>query len=75
MRRWSLRILIALAILLIVVVAVTQAVLSLTDIPDRIVLKQVQQQLGLRMTAASVDTGWFGSTVLKDVTLSLPLAE
>ena len=75
MRRWSLRILIALAILLIVVVAVTQAVLTLTDIPDRIVLTQVQQQLGLRMTAASVDTGWFGSTVLKDVTLSLPLAE
>src|SRR5688500_12108250 len=75
MRRWSLRILLAIVILLVLVIAVTQAVLSLTDIPDRIVLTQVQQQLGLRMTAASVDTGWFGSTVLRDVTLSLPLAE
>ncbi|MGB7156952.1 MAG: hypothetical protein WBD40_02730, partial [Tepidisphaeraceae bacterium] len=75
MRRWSLRILIALAILLLVVIAVTQAVLSLTDIPDRIVLTQVQQTLGLRMTAKSVDTGWFGTTTIRDVTLSLPLAE
>ncbi|MDQ3441827.1 MAG: AsmA family protein, partial [Planctomycetota bacterium] len=75
MRRWSFRILIAVVILLILVIAVTQAVLSLTNIPDRIVLTQVQQQLGLRMTAASVDTGWFGDTVLKDVTLALPLGE
>ncbi|HEV2292713.1 MAG TPA: hypothetical protein VGR35_02595 [Tepidisphaeraceae bacterium] len=75
MRRWSLRILIAVVVLLIVVIAVTQAVLSLTTVPDRIVLSGVQQQLGLRMTASSVDAGWFGKTVLKDVTLSLPLAE
>ncbi len=75
MRRWSLRILIAVVILLILVIAITQAVLSLTNIPDRIVLSQVQQQLGLRMTASSVDTGWFGNTTIRDVTLTLPLAE
>jgi hypothetical protein len=75
MRRWSLRILIALAALLILVIVVTQIVLSATNIPDRIVLAEVQKQLGLRMTAKSVNTGWFGTTVLKDVTLSLPLAE
>jgi hypothetical protein len=75
MRRWSLRILLAVVIALILAIAITQAVLSLTTIPDRIVLIEVQQQLGLRMTAKSVDTGWFGDTVIKDVTLSLPLAD
>src|SRR5687768_11367704 len=74
MRRWSIRILIALLVLLIVVIGVTQAVLW-TDVPQRIVLAQVQKQLGLRMEAKSVTTGWFGRTDLKDVTLSLPLAE
>src|SRR5688500_8279726 len=74
MRRWSLRILIALLVLLIVAICVTQAVLW-TDVPQRIVLAQVQKQLGLRMDAESVTTGWFGRTDLKDVTVSLPLAE
>lgn len=74
MRRWSIRILIALLVLLVLVIGVTQVVLW-TDIPQRIVLAQVQRQLGLRMTAASVQTGWLGETDLRDVTLSLPLAD
>ena len=73
MRRWSLRILIALLVLLIIAICVTQAVLW-TDVPQRIVLAQVQKQLGLRMDAKSVTTGWFGRTDLKEVTMSLPLA-
>src|SRR5688500_4852969 len=74
MRRWSIRILIALLVLLVVVIGVTQAVLW-TDVPQRIVLAQVQKQLGLRMDAESVTTGWFGRTDLNNVTMSLPLAE
>src|SRR5690349_6331710 len=74
MRKWSLRILLALLIVIVLAIAVTQIVLW-TDYPRTLVLKLVQQQLGLRVEAKSLSTGWFGSTTLGDVKVSLPLAE
>ncbi|MEO6434756.1 MAG: hypothetical protein ABIP55_03205, partial [Tepidisphaeraceae bacterium] len=74
MRPWTRRILLALAILIAVVLIVTQVVLW-TDYPRRRVLALVQQQLGLRVEAASMSTSWLGNTTLHDVKLSLPLAE
>src|SRR5688572_7222905 len=74
MKRWSLRILIALLIVIVIAIVVTQIVLW-SDYPRSLVLKLVQQQLGLRVEAKTLDTGWFGSTTLSDVKVSLPLAE
>ncbi|CAA9394442.1 MAG: hypothetical protein AVDCRST_MAG64-1359, partial [uncultured Phycisphaerae bacterium] len=53
---------------------VTQVVLW-TNIPRNLVLKQLEKQLGLRVAAASLSTGWLGNTHLRDVTIGLPLAE
>src|SRR4051794_15354078 len=74
MRRWTLRISFVVAALLVVAVASVQAVL-MTDLPKRIVLGQIEKQLGLRVSAASLRTGWGGTTAMSNVTLSLPLAE
>ncbi len=73
-RRWIVRILIGLGVLLVIVAIVAQIVLS-TSIPRKIVLSIVQSELGLRMTAASLSTGWLGHTELTDVTLALPLQD
>ena len=74
MRRRVFRILAVAAALLIIVIVAVQIVLW-TAIPRRIVIDRIESQLGLRLTASSLATGWFGNTNLKDVTLSLPLAE
>ena len=73
MKRWSLRILLALLILIVIGIIVTQVVLS-SDYPRTLVLGLVQRQLGLRVEAKTLETGWFGSTTLSDVKVSLPLA-
>lgn len=74
MRRWLKRILLSLAVLLVVVLIAVQVVFW-TDYPRRIVLSLVQQNLGLRVQASGLSTGWTGRTVLRDVKLSLPLAD
>jgi hypothetical protein len=74
MRKWTRRILIALLIVIVLAIAITQIVLW-TDFPRTLVIRLVQQQLGLRVEAKSLSTGWFGSTTLNDVKVSLPLAD
>src|SRR5688572_3639541 len=74
MKRWSRRILLVLLIVIVVAVVATQIVLW-TDYPRTLVLRLVQQQLGLRVEAKTLSTGWFGETTLSDVKVSLPLAE
>lgn len=72
MLRWLLRIFLTLLALLVVVIVVVQIVLS-TNFPKRLVLSEVQKQLGLRVAADDVSTGWFGETTLTNVTAGLPL--
>ena len=74
MKRWTLRILLALLIVIVVAIVIAQIVLW-TDFPRTLVMRLVQQQLGLRVEAKTLSTGWFGSTTLSDVKVSLPLAE
>ncbi|HEY8666370.1 MAG TPA: hypothetical protein VIL86_06880, partial [Tepidisphaeraceae bacterium] len=66
--------LLVVVILLAVAAGVVQYVLG-TGYPRTLVLRIMEKQLGLQMTAESLQTGWGGDSVLKDVTLSLPLAE
>ncbi len=73
MRRWTLRVSLAVLGLLVVGAVTVQAVL-MTDVPKRIVLGQLQKQLGLKVSAATLRTGWGGTTNLSNVTLALPLA-
>jgi hypothetical protein len=73
MRRWLLRIFVTFIILLIVGIITVQIVLS-TSVPRNLVLGQVQKALGLRISAESLSTGWWGDSSLHNVTLSLPLA-
>ena len=73
-RRWWLRGGVMFVLLLLIVIVVVQAVLW-SNVPRDVVIKQVQQQLGLVMTADSLSSGWLGHTTLRNVTLSLPLAD
>lgn len=72
-RRWV-RILLAVVALIILLVIAAQIVF-LTDLPRNLVVNAVQKQLGLRLSAKSLSTGFFGHTTLNDVTLTLPLAD
>src|SRR5581483_1208298 len=73
MRRWVLRILMAVGALLVLLIVGVQAVLW-TSVPKDLVVSKLEQALGLRVSAKSVSTGWFGHTTLHDVSLSLPLS-
>jgi hypothetical protein len=73
-RRWFRRVVFGLLFVLLLAIAAIQVALW-TDLPRRIVIAQVQRQLGLSVTATSLTTGWLGQTELHDVTLALPLAE
>lgn len=74
MRRLLLRIFAVIFALLIAALIAIQIVLW-TGFPRSVVIQLLEKQLGLRVTAASLSTGWFGHTTLENVTLSLPLAE
>ena len=73
-KRWFRRILIGFAVLVVLVASIVQIVLW-TDLPRRIVVQQLEKQLGLRLTVKSFSTGWLGNTQLSDVTIALPLAD
>src|SRR3982751_1796892 len=72
-RRWPGRIFLAVVLLLILALIVTQIILW-TNVPRDLVLRQLERQLGLRISAASLSTSWLGNTDLRDVPISLPLA-
>lgn len=72
MRRWFFIILIFVLVLLVAGVIAVQVIFT-TDIPRRLVLDALEEQTGLRFDAASLQTGWAGSTVLRDLTIGLPL--
>ncbi|HEV7301573.1 MAG TPA: hypothetical protein VGN72_19570 [Tepidisphaeraceae bacterium] len=73
-RRWLLRGLITIGILIVLLIVAVQVVFW-TNLPRDLVLGIVQRTLGLRVTAETLSTGFFGHTTLRDVTLSLPLAD
>lgn len=73
-RRWFLRLFVTLLVLLLLLAVVIQLVLW-SNLPRRLVLAQLQSQLGLRVDASSLTTGWLGNTNLREVTLALPMAE
>lgn len=68
------RIVLGVLLLLLIVVVVVQLVLW-SNLPRRLVLNQLQNQLGLRVQASSLTTGWLGNTNLREVTLGLPMVE
>ena len=74
MRRPVLRFLFIFLLLLLAGAVVVQVILW-TSVPRQMVLGRLEEQLGLRVTAGSLSTNWLGHTTLKEVTLSLPLAE
>ena len=73
-RRWTLRIFL-LAVGLIVAIVICLQILLWTDIPRTFVLQKLQNTLGLRVEAATIDFGWSGHTTLQNVKISLPLAQ
>jgi hypothetical protein len=72
MKRWSLRILIGIAALIVLVIVIVQLVLW-SSLPKNIVMGQIEKELGLRISADSLHTSWFGKTELTNVSLGLPL--
>lgn len=73
-RHWLRRIVVGVVALLLLIALAVQIVLW-TNIPRNLVLSLLQKQLGLRVTADSLSTGWLGNTDLRNVSLSLPLAD
>ena len=73
-KRWLLRIAGVLVFLLLLIALIVQMILW-SNIPRGIVVSQIEQQLGLRLTVKSLSTGWLGHTQLNDVTIALPLAK
>ena len=73
-RHWLLR-LVMIAIVLIAIVGVAIQLILTTDVPRNLVVSSLEKQLGLRVTASSMQSAWFGRSTLDDVTLALPLAE
>ena len=73
-RRWLRRLVVGFVLLVLVIALVVQLVLW-SNLPKRLVLAQLQNQLGLRVQASSLTTGWLGNTHLRDVTLGLPMVE
>src|SRR3954470_15289773 len=74
MRRWLLRILIGFAALIVLVVIVVQVVLW-TNIPRNLVVKQIESEMGLRISTDSLRSGWLGRSTLDNVAPSLPLSD
>ncbi len=74
MRRWFFRILIGLAALIVLVVVIVQLVLW-SSIPKKLVVKQIEQEMGLRISTESLTTGWLGRSTLTNVSLGLPLSK
>lgn len=73
-KHWLRRIVVGVLLLLLIAAVAIQLVLW-SNLPKRLVLKQLQNQLGLRVEASSLTTGWLGNTNLREVTLGLPMAE
>src|SRR4051812_23307662 len=73
-RRWSLRLFLIAALLIVIALVATQFVLW-SNVPRDLVLGQLEKQLGLRVSAASLTTGWLGDTELRDVAIALPLSD
>src|ERR1700722_16185623 len=72
--RWFIRILIALAALIVLAIVAIQ-ILLWTNIPRNLVVSSIQQELGLRVTTQRLTTGWLGKTTLSDVSLAMPMSE
>jgi len=73
-KRWLLPFFVSFVILVIAVIITVQIVLRSTY-PKTLVIAQVERALGLNVEAKSFTTGWWGHTTLRDVTISLPLAD
>jgi hypothetical protein len=73
-RHWFRRFFFAIVILSAIVFIAGQIIFS-TNLPRNLVINALEKQFGLNISAQSLSTGWLGNTTLKDVTLSLPLAD
>jgi hypothetical protein len=67
--------LLMIVIVIVALLGVAIQILLTTDIPKNLVVSNLERQLGLRVTASSMQSGWMGRSNLEDVTLALPLAE
>src|SRR5205814_9738892 len=63
------------AIVVVALLGVAVQIILTTDLPRNLVVSGLERQLGLRVTASSMQTGWIGRSNLDDVTLALPLVE
>jgi len=73
-RDWLVRFLM-IAVVIVALLGVAVQIILTTDLPRNLVVSGLERQLGLRVTASSMQTGWMGRSNLDDVTLALPLVE
>lgn len=72
--RRLLRIAIVAMVIVLLLAAAVQGVLW-SDIPRTLVLDAISRSTGLRCTASSVSVRWGGTTVVRDLSIAVPLAD
>lgn len=71
-RRAKRSVMVLIGLVLVVVIAVQVVLWS--DYPRRLIVSQLQEQLGVKVQLRKVRVGWWGSSRLDDLSLTLPLA-
>ncbi|MFC1781131.1 hypothetical protein ACFLZ8_02570 [Planctomycetota bacterium] len=74
MRRLIFRIFLTLLALLLVTAIAGRVILN-TDLPRRLVIATLSKELGMKVTASSLQTSLTGETTITDFTISLPMEE
>lgn len=74
MRRWLIRLMVVLLVLLVVLAGGVQAVLW-SDLPRSVAADQLAKQTGLVVELDGLSTGWAGQTRVEGLTLRLPLSD
>ncbi len=72
MKRWTIRIFLVLIGLALVGTAAVLLIVH-TDLPQQLVLKALNEKLGMEVSAGSLRTSFWGKTTITDFTLGLPM--
>ncbi|MBN1508517.1 MAG: hypothetical protein JW955_16835 [Sedimentisphaerales bacterium] len=72
MRRWTIRV-VACLLLLLLIAVVAVHIVPQTDLPRRWILQAARKRTGLDVLAESVSIRWSGRTTIRNVTVKMPL--
>ncbi len=72
MLRWTIRVLLVFAVLIVVAAVIVHFVLQSTWLGDMILVR-AGEAIGMEVASESLDIGWDGSTIIRDAVVKMPL--